>query len=222
MNALARLKALRAGPSEKFPGVFTEAEPTKPSKPPFVGFEGAIQEKMTEILPAPAPAANEVPDRETIQNLPSNLSDLAARVCLWRVPGKPARFIVAGPDHDLSISEPGAVPLFDDAHRERVRQFATLPERAIRARVRLPDEMLEDLAERAAILEHDAGECREDAERLAVQLVQCRRCEHLTPDPAHPLAGRGGCAVDGWAQETERQSVDRGEMAYCGQFEARP
>lgn len=216
MNALARLKALRASQPEKCPGAFTEAAPTKPSKPPFVGFEGAIQEKAPEILPAPASAANEVPDRETIQNLPSNLSDLAARVCLWRVPGKPSRFIVAGPDHDLRISEPGAVPLFDDAHRERVRRIAE------RGDGPLPVGVLDDLAERAAILEHDAGESREDAQRMAVQLVQCRRCLHFSPALTHPLAGIGACATGGWAQEPQQVRADHGEIPHCGLFEARP
>lgn len=32
---------------------------------------------------------------------PANLAPVAARVCLWRLPGNPVRHMVADPDHDL-------------------------------------------------------------------------------------------------------------------------
>lgn len=55
--------------------------------------------------------------------VPEHLSELASRICLWRVeePGQPTRYVVAGPDHDLRGLHPGAVPLFDRLHCEYVR-----------------------------------------------------------------------------------------------------
>lgn len=57
--------------------------------------------------------------------LPAALADLASRVCLWRIetPGGQSRYVVAGPDHDLRVSEPSAVPLFGENHRDMVRRL---------------------------------------------------------------------------------------------------
>lgn len=53
------------------------------------------------------------------------IAELASRVCLWRIEkqGGPARYVVAGPDHDLRLTEPDAVPLFSEAHRDLVRRL---------------------------------------------------------------------------------------------------
>lgn len=182
----------------------------------LAGLLPALKASRAELLALLA--ANQPFEVETARPelLPSDLTELAARVCLWRIPGEPSRFIMAGPDHDLREQHPDAVPLFDEAHRERVRRIAKCDEAP------LPKGMLDALAERAAILEHDAGESREDAERSAVRPVQCRRCHHFTPDPMHPLAGIGACAVGGWAQAAEREHVSRNDVPNCDLFEARP
>lgn len=118
---------------------------------------------------------------------------LVKRTCLWRVPdeGGKSRYMVAGPEHDLRLEHAGAVPLFDEAHRQYVRRLADNA---------LPAALLEALEERAAILEYDAGDAPRDAWVSAVRLEQCRRCRHFTPGPARPLTGSGACGVDGWAQ----------------------
>lgn len=59
--------------------------------------------------------------------------------------------------------------------------------------------MRESIAERAGIIEAD-GASREESEAIAVRLVQCRHCEHFTPDRSSPLAGIGACSSDGWPQ----------------------
>ncbi|MGQ0619357.1 MAG: hypothetical protein ACT4QA_05475 [Panacagrimonas sp.] len=57
--------------------------------------------------------------------MPAHIAEMVERVCVWRIEeaGKATRFIVAGPDDDLSHNHRGAIatPLFGDAHRERVR-----------------------------------------------------------------------------------------------------
>lgn len=57
--------------------------------------------------------------------LPSELAELASRICLWRVAesGQPVQYVVAGPDHDLRELYPGAVPLFTPTHRYYVRSL---------------------------------------------------------------------------------------------------
>lgn len=62
-------------------------------------------------------------DLRASDSVPEHLAELASRVCLWRVekPGNPARYAVAGPDHDLREVYPGAVPLFTRSHRDYVR-----------------------------------------------------------------------------------------------------
>lgn len=76
----------------------------------------------------------------------------------------------------------------------------------------LPAAMLEDLAERAAIIgEHaETPEAWADVERDAVRLVQCRTCAHFTPDRLNPLAGIGRCIVDGPALSMSPHAVERG------------
>ncbi|TAM54172.1 MAG: hypothetical protein EPN61_00225, partial [Burkholderiaceae bacterium] len=61
-------------------------------------------------------------------------------------------------------------------------------------------ETSEAIEERAAILEFDANQPRPDAERGAVQLVQCRNCQHYTPDNVNAADGIGTCAVGAWPQ----------------------
>ncbi|MBK7251594.1 MAG: hypothetical protein IPI06_12220 [Gammaproteobacteria bacterium] len=43
-------------------------------------------------------------------------------------------------------------------------------------------DLVEHLTERAAILEHDSGLDRTDADVVAVRIVQCANCRHWTPD----------------------------------------
>ena len=71
--------------------------------------------------------------------------------------------------------------------------------------------LMEDIIERAAIIEAEgAAEMREEAEAIAVRLVQCRNCRHFTPDTTQPLAGIGNCAVNGWPQsQATAWPVDR-------------
>lgn len=88
--------------------------------------------------------------------------------------------------------------------------------------------MLEELEERAAIIEHEAGEEREAAEHMALRLVQCRTCAHFTPHPNDPAAGMGmgRCAVDGPALSMSPHAVERGLPAwpnaprYCTRWRA--
>lgn len=64
-----------------------------------------------------------------------------------------------------------------------------------------PDtETSEAIEERAAILEYDGNEPQAEAERRAVQLVQCRNCQHYTPDTVNPADGIGTCAAGAWPQ----------------------
>jgi len=53
------------------------------------------------------------------------LPEHLAGVCLWRVeqPRSPARYMVAGPDHDLRTEWPVAVFLFSRGHRNVVREM---------------------------------------------------------------------------------------------------
>lgn len=52
---------------------------------------------------------------------------LAGRVCLWRIPSPDGtgRYMVAGPDHDLRDQYADAVALFDETHRDQVRDGRT-------------------------------------------------------------------------------------------------
>lgn len=54
--------------------------------------------------------------------IPASLAIVAASACLWLRPGDRPRYMVTGPDHDLREQYADAVPLFDDAHRKRVRR----------------------------------------------------------------------------------------------------
>lgn len=187
------------------------ATPVTPCNLDGVSPETASEQARTPVTPV----TPKIDKAEGDARLPANLADVAARVCLWRIPGEPARFVVAGPDHDLREQYLDAVPMFDEAHRDRVRR---LPGR----RGQCPDGTAESLAERAAILEHEAGESREDAQRIAVRLVQCRRCAHFAPDPARPSTGIGACAVQGWPQAEGREQPCHDEVPSCHLFGPTP
>lgn len=80
----------------------------------------------------------------------------------------------------------------DDSGRQAtpvddVPHLLHLPHREISEAAERAD-LLADLTERAAILEHDAGLDRKRADALAVRIVQCSTCRHWTPDP---LGGNG-------------------------------
>jgi len=97
---------------------------------------------------------------------------------------------------------------------------------ALLAKLRQPDPVtLENLAERAAIVEFDGNETRENAERQAVQLVQCRRCRHFTPDTVNAANGIGRCALNAWPQSTSTALSPRpwppypNAPRYCDQYE---
>jgi len=94
------------------------------------------------------------------------------------------------------------------------------------AALRRPDPAtLENIEERAAILEHDACQSAEDAERQAVQLVQCRRCRHFTAGAVNPLAGVGRCVLNAWPQSSSTALSPRpwppypGAPRYCDRYE---
>lgn len=97
---------------------------------------------------------------------------------------------------------------------------------ALLIELRRPDPAtLENLAERAAILEHDAGEHPDDAEQQSVRLVQCRRCRHFTAGKINPQAGIGRCALNAWPQSTSAALSPRpwppypNAPRYCDQYE---
>jgi hypothetical protein len=60
--------------------------------------------------------------------------------------------------------------------------------------VDLQDNLAEHLTERAAILEHDAGLDRAQADMAAVRIVQCSTCQHWTADPV-ARGGIGTCRI---------------------------
>lgn len=92
----------------------------------------------------------------------------------------------------------------------------------------LDSDTREAVEERAAILEFDASQPRPDAERGAVQLVQCRNCQHYTPDNVNAADGIGTCAVGAWPQSRGTGSARPmppypGAARYCAQFvDSRP
>ena len=84
--------------------------------------------------------------------------------------------------------------------------------------------LLENIAERAAIIEESgAARTREEADRAAVRLVQCRTCLHYTPDRINLRTGIGECTVSGWAQsrtmawpaDTRTVPTYPGTLRYC-------
>jgi len=88
---------------------------------------------------------------------------------------------------------------------------------------RLTD-LAEHLAERAAILEHDAGMSRTAADVAAVRIVQCSTCRHWTADPLGG-GGIGKCATG--AVEQSWSAHDRRSLSpwpdaprYCVGWEA--
>ena len=48
--------------------------------------------------------------------------------CFWQT--AKGALVMAGPDHDLKALYPGAKPLFDSAHRDRVRALSKPQEKA--------------------------------------------------------------------------------------------
>lgn len=171
-------------------------------------FQRVLDRAANRALPAHRPLNQGPPasyavgeERTATGPVPSNLAAVASRVGLWRVPGDPVQHMVTSPDQDLRERHPEAVPLFDVAHRLRDRGMSGQD---------LPADLLEALQERAAILEHDAGDAPGEAWVRAVRLEQCRLCRYFTPDPTGPLTGIGACAVSGWAQ---RQDEAAGQLA---------
>lgn len=47
---------------------------------------------------------------------------LARNCCLWKLAD--GGLVAAGPTHDIRTLYPGAVPLFDDAHRDRMKKYS--------------------------------------------------------------------------------------------------
>ena len=86
------------------------------------------------------------------------------------------------------------------------------------------DDLAERLTERAAILEHDAGLERVQANVLAAWIVQCSTCRHWTADPLGG-GGIGTCATgadaDSWSAH-DRQPVSPWPEAprYCSGWDA--
>lgn len=89
----------------------------------------------SELLEAIASGDGQAQVRNVEQrdgHVPKSLSGLAKWVCLWRLPGTPAIYMVTGPDHDLREQHPSAIPLFDEAHRDRLHH-GVQPGQAIRS-----------------------------------------------------------------------------------------
>lgn len=108
--------------------------------------------------------------------------------------GDQQRYIAGGTDDDLREPFATARSMFDHHLGEHVRRLAN---------IQLPAAILEALNERAAILEHDAGDASAEAWARAVRLEQCRCCKHFVSGPVQPLGGVGTCVVGGWAQQPE-------------------
>lgn len=89
------------------------------------GLLSDLRSRKAELLALLAANEFAAADADRPDALPDHIAELVERVCVWRIEeaGKATRFIVAGPDDDLSHDHPGAIvtPLFGDAHRERVR-----------------------------------------------------------------------------------------------------
>lgn len=82
---------------------------------------------------------------------------------------------------------------FDNCGNYEHREL--MAERTVGAKHTPPAEMLEAIAERTAIIEHDGGEEIGYAEVAAIRLVQCRSCAYCTSEPLSDYLGQCRCAL---------------------------
>lgn len=126
MNYLERLRFAKAGVPPAAKTDETRPAPIETPRGATDKTDKTVVAQVSSVLSVPRPA---ICREKRPQDWPSeHLAALATRVCLWRVEesGLPARFVIAGPDHDLRETYPGAVPLFTDAHRDYVKAVANL------------------------------------------------------------------------------------------------